>query len=163
MLALSLLLDTRLPSLCNPALYSQCSSFDFPPFCKDAALALLDCLPSHNLMISTDISVSFSFDKGSSGVFIHCSLYDTEATLSFSTGPIRSSFLLKPARLYKLSADRGNTNKSVIFSLLLLSDSRSVLSSALPLSLWPELSFFLLCYQTTMGPQILASPEEQRD
>ena len=78
-------------------------------------------------------------------------------------------FPLKPAPFCKLFAGLGSTIKSAI-SLLLLSDSRSVLTH---LS-FPHLFFypisladlagtvFLLLYQTTVGPRTLVSPGERR-
>ena len=40
----------------------------------------------------TDGSVPFSFGKSGCGVLVNCSLCGTEATLSFSAGPVYSSF-----------------------------------------------------------------------
>ena len=71
---------------------SPCSCSDLPLSRQDATLAHLGSLPSHNLALWTDGSTPFSFGKGGSGVFVNCFLYGTEATLSFSAGPVRSSF-----------------------------------------------------------------------
>ena len=57
-----------------------------------AALAHLDSLPPHDLVIWTDVSVAFAFGKGGSGVLTNCSRCGTEATLFFSAGPVRSPF-----------------------------------------------------------------------
>ena len=76
-------------------------------------------------------------------------------------------FPLKPASFCKLFAGLGSTNKSVT-SLLLLSDSRSVLSSIFPftsnsLADLAGTAFSLLLFQqATMGPQALVSPGERR-
>ena len=65
-----------------------------------------------------------------------------------------------------LLAGLGSTSKSAI-SLLLLSDSRSVLSSIFPLisdfmaDLAGTVFSLLLFYQTTMGPRTLVSPGQR--
>ena len=59
---------------------------------QGASLAHLDALSPYDVVIWTDSSVPFSFGKGSSGVLVNCSLYVTQATLSFSEGPVCSSF-----------------------------------------------------------------------
>ena len=55
---------------------------------QGVALTHLDCLPLQDLVIWTDGSVPFPFGKGDSGVLSNCLLCGTEATLSFSTGPV---------------------------------------------------------------------------
>ena len=77
------------------------------------------------MILWTDGSVPFPFGKGSSGVLANCSLCGTEATLSFSAGPV---FPLKPAPFCTLFAGLGNTIKSAIF-LLFFSCLTLVLSS----------------------------------
>ena len=72
---------------------SSCSRFDPPLSRQGAALAHLDSPPPHDLILWTDGSVPFLFGKGGSGVLANCSpLCGTEATLSFSAGPVCSSF-----------------------------------------------------------------------
>ena len=78
-----------------------------PP--QGAALAHLDSLPTQDLVIWTDNSVSFPFGKSGSGVLANCSLCGTEATLFFSGGPVCSSFSTKACKLF---AGLGSTNKS---------------------------------------------------
>ena len=74
---LPLLLEICLPSLRSP-LFPPSD----PPFSRQgAALAHLEFLPSHNLVLWTDGSVPFYFGKGDSGVLANCSLCGTEATL----------------------------------------------------------------------------------
>ena len=73
-------------------LSSSCSRSDPPLSCQGAALAHLDSLPPHDLVLWTDGSVPFPFGKGGSGVLANCSLCGTEATHSFSVGPVCSSF-----------------------------------------------------------------------
>ena len=64
-----------------------------PPLSRQgAALAYLDSLPPHNLVLRTEGSVPFPFGKDGPGVLANCSLCGTEATLSFSAGPVYSSF-----------------------------------------------------------------------
>ena len=91
-------------------------------------------LPPHDLVLWTDGSVPFRFGKGSSGVFASCSFCGTEAYLSFSAGPVWSSFSAEAcAILHALCWSREHQQVCHFFSLLLLSDSRSVLSSYLKL------------------------------
>ena len=75
------------------------STFTSPCFRSDpllsrqgAALTHLDSLQLHDLVLSTDGSVPFPLGKNGSGILANCSLYGTEATLSFSAGPVCSSF-----------------------------------------------------------------------
>ena len=46
----------------------------------------------YDLVLWTDGFISFPFGEGGSGVLTNCSLCNTEATLSFSAGPVSSSF-----------------------------------------------------------------------
>ena len=81
----------NLPSFTvESTLSSSCSRSDPPLFHQGAALAHLDSLPPHDLVLWID--GSFPFGKGGSGVVAICSLCGTEATLSFSAGPVCSSF-----------------------------------------------------------------------
>ena len=65
---------------------------DLPHSRQGAALAHLDSLFPHDLVLWTDCSVLFPFGKGGSSVLANCSLCGTEATLFFSAGPVCSSF-----------------------------------------------------------------------
>ena len=76
-----------------------CSHSDPPHSRQGAALAHLDSLPPHDLILWTDGSVPFPFGKGDSGVLANCSLCGTEATLSFSAGPVCSSFSAEPCAI----------------------------------------------------------------
>ena len=73
-------------------LFSPCSRSDPLLSCQGAALAHLDSLPPHDLVLWTDGFVAFPFGKGGSGVLANCSFCGTKATLSFSAGPVCSSF-----------------------------------------------------------------------
>ena len=71
---------------------TPCFRFDLPHSRQGAALAHLDSLPPHDLVLWTDGCVPFAFGKSGSSVLANCSLRGTEATLSFSAGPVCSSF-----------------------------------------------------------------------
>ena len=72
-------------------LSSSCSRSNSPLSGQGATLAHLDS-PPHDLVLWTDGSVPFAFGKSGSGVLANCSLRGTEATLSFSAGPVCLSF-----------------------------------------------------------------------
>ena len=111
-------------------LISPCSRSDPPLSRQDAALAHLDSLPPHNLVLWTDGSVPFAFDKGGSGVLANCSLCGTEATLSFSAGPVCLSFSAEAcAILHALCWSRQHQQVCHFSSFLLLSKSRSDLAT----------------------------------
>ena len=109
-------------------LSSPCSRSDPPLSRQGAALAYLDSLSSHDLVLWTDGFVPFPFDEGGSGVLANCFLCGTEATLSFSAGPVCSSFSAKAcAILHALCWFRQHQQVYHFSSPLLLFDSRSVL------------------------------------
>ena len=86
LLALPLLLGIFLPSLWSPP---------FPlhaPALISLYLVHLDSLLPHHLVLRTDGFVPSPLGKGGSGVLANCSLCGTETTLSFSAGPVCSSF-----------------------------------------------------------------------
>ena len=122
---------------------------------RGAGLTHLDFLPPHDLVFWTDGSVPFPFGKGGSGVLANRSLCGTETTLSFSAGPVCSSYSTEAcAILHALCWSRQHQQVCQFSSLLLLSDSRSVLATlSSPPSfllsqtfwqIWQELSF-LFC------------------
>ena len=142
----------NLPSFTvESTLSSPCSRSDPPHSRHGAALAHLDSLPPHDLVLWTDGSVPFPFGKGGSGVLANCSLCGTEATLSFSAGPV---FPLKPAPFCTLFAGLGNTIKSAIF-LLFFSCLTLVLSSP-PCPLLHLSCYLKLCGRS--GRNCLLSP-----
>ena len=97
---------------------------------QGAALAHLDSLPTHDLVLWTDGSDPFPFGKGGFGVLAICSLCVTEATLSFSASPVCSSFSAEAcAILHALCWSLQHQQVCRFSSLLLLSDSRSVLAT----------------------------------
>ena len=131
----------NLPSLTvESTLPSPFSRSDPPHSRQGAALAHLDSLPPHDLVLWTDGSVPFPFGKGGSGVLANYSLCGTEATFSFSAGPVCSSFSAEAcAILHALCWSRQHHKVCHFSSLLLLSDSRSVLAT---LSSPPSLLMF---------------------
>ena len=157
----------NLPSFTiESTLSSPCSRSDHSR--QGAALAYLDSLPSHDLVLWTDGSVPFPFGKGGSGVLANCSLCGTEATFSFSAGPVCSSFSTEAcAILHALCWSRQHHKACHFSSFLLLSDSHSVLSSIFSLisNSVADLAgtvFSLLFYQAAVGPRALVSPGERR-
>ena len=142
----------NLPSFTvESTLSSPCSRSDPPHSRQGAALAHLDSLPPHDLILWTDGSVPFPFGKGGSGVLANCSFCGTEATLSFSAGPV---FPLKPAPFCTLSAGLGNTIKSAIF--LLFSSCLTLALSSPPCPLLHLSCYLKLCGRS--GRNCLLSP-----
>ena len=124
-----------------------------------AKVRLLPTLTFSSLMIwcfgQTTLFL-FSNGKGGSGVLANCSLCGTEATLSFSAGPVCSSFSTKAcAILHALCWSQQHQQVCHFSSPLLLSDSRSVLATlSSPPSfllsqnlwqIWQELFFLSSC------------------
>ena len=121
----------NLPSFTVESTLSTPYSRSDPPLSRQgAALTHLDSLPPHDLVLWTDGSVPFPFGKGGSGVLANCSLCGTEAILPFSAGPVCSSFSAKAcAFLHALCWSQQHQQVWHFSFLLLLSDSRSVLST----------------------------------
>ena len=115
---------------------------------QGAALAHFDSIPPYDLVLWTDSSVPFLLGKNGFGILANCSLCDTEATLSFSAGLVRSSFSTKACAIKQALCWSWQHQQVCHFSsLLLLSDSCSVLitlfsppSFLLPQSFWQDLS-----------------------
>ena len=130
LLALPVLLGTCLRSRWSPPFPLHALALISSLSRQGAALAHLDSLPPHDLVLWTDGSVPFPFGKGGSGVLANCSLCGTEVTLSFSAGPICSSFFAEAcAILHALCWSRQHQQVCDFSFLLLLSDSRSVLAT----------------------------------
>ena len=152
-------------------LSTPCSRSDPPLSRQAAAIAHLDSLPPHDLVLWTNGSVLLPFDKGGSDVPANYSLCGTEATLSFSAGPVCSSFSAEvSAILHALCWSRQHQQVCHFSSLLLLSDSRSVLATlSSPPSfllsqtlwqIWQELSLFSSCsIRLQWGPGHSFPPE----
>ena len=112
--------------------------------------------PPHNLVLWIDSSVRFPFGKGSSGVLANCSLCGTEATLSFSAGPVCSSFSVEAcAFLHALCWSRQHRQVCHFFYLTLVLSSLH-LSSYLNLS---ETS----CRNCFLSPPVLSGYNESPD
>ena len=128
--ACSLFPPWNLPSFTvESILSSSCSRSDRPLSRQGAALAHLDSLP-HDLVLWTNNSVLFPFGKGGSGVLANCFFCGTEATLSFSAGPVCLNFSAGAcAILHALCWSREHQQACHFSSLFLLSDSRSVLAT----------------------------------
>ena len=131
LLACPLFPSWNLPSFIVESTLNSPRSRSEPPHSRQgAAFAHLDSLPPHDLVLWTDGSVPFLFGKSGSSFFANCSLYGTEATLSFSAGPVCSSFSAEAcAILHALCWSRQHHKICHFSSLLLLSDSRSVLAT----------------------------------
>ena len=102
---------------------------DFPLSRQGAALAHLDSLP---LMIwCFELTALFLFLLvRAAPAFSNCSLCGTETTLSFSAGPVCSSFSAEACTiLHALCWSRQHQQVCHFSSFLLLSDSRSVLAT----------------------------------
>ena len=146
MLALRHLSGICLPSVwCPPFPLHTPSLTSFSFSRQHTALAHLDSLPPHDLVLWTDNFVTFPFGKGSSGVLANCSLCGTETILSFSVGSVCSNSSAEVCVILQALTGLDSTNKSAIshlFSqiLALFSPSSFLLSQ----SLWQELSF-LFC------------------
>ena len=141
-------------------LSSPCSRSDLRR--QGAALAHLDSLLPNDLVLWTD--GSFPFGKDGSGVLANCSRVALRPLFPFQQAQYAQVSLLKPAPFCTLFAGLGSTNKSVT-SLLLLSDSHSVLSSIFlftSMSLAGTVFSLLLFYQATMSPWTLVSSGERR-
>ena len=113
-------------------------------------------LSPHDLVLWTEGSVPFPFGKGGSGVLANCSLCGTKATLTFSAGPVCSSFSAEACTiLHTLCWSWKHQQVCHFSSLLLLSDSRSALATlSSPPSfllsqtlwqIWQELSSLSFC------------------
>ena len=133
-------------------LSSLCSRSDRHLSRLCGALAHLDSFPPSIIWYFEQTALSlFLFSKGVSGALANCSLCGTEATLSFSAGPVCSSISAEACTiLHALCWSRQHQQVCHFSSLLLLSDSRSVLTtlSSPPLfhlsqtlwQIWQELS-----------------------
>ena len=120
----------NLPSfMVESTLSTPCSRSDPPLSHQNAALAHLDSLPHHDLVLWTDGFVSFPFGKGGSDLLANCSLCGSDAALSFSAGPVCSSFSAEACVIPHALCWSRQHQQVCHFPSLLLSDSRSVLAT----------------------------------
>ena len=146
-------------------LSSPCSRSD--PLISRQALIHVDSLPPHDLVVLTDGSIPFPFDKGVCAVLANCSLHGTKAALgcSFLFGrPSMSSFPMKPAPFCKLCAGLDSSNKLpfLFFSILALSLQLCPLFPLFFTSNSSRHCLLFLFYQATMGPRTLISYGKRR-
>ena len=135
----------NLPSFTvDSSLSSPCSRSDPTLSCQDAALAHLDSLSPHDLVLWTDDSVPSLFGKGGSGVLTNCYLsVALRLFFLFQQAQYAQVFPLKPAPFCTLFVGLGSTNKSAIS--LLFSYYLTIVLSSPPCPLL-RLSFYLkLC------------------
>ena len=147
--------------LALPVLLGTCLLLQWSPSFPLHALAHLGSLLPHDLVLWTDGSVPSPFRKGGFGVLANCSLCGNEATLSFSAGPVCSSFsaeacAILPALCWSWQSLPTSTKSAI--SLHFSSCLTIVLSSPLI----SNSVFSLLFYQATMGPRTLISTGERR-
>ena len=108
------------------------SAEEYSPYFLSFAAVLFTSLTLNVLTIwcSGQTACSFFFGKSGSGVLANCSLWGTEATLSFSAGPVCSNFSAEAcAILQALCWSRQHQQICHFSSLLLLPYSRSVLAT----------------------------------
>ena len=102
--------------------------------------------PPYDLVLWTDGSVSFPFDKDGSGVLANCSLCGTEATIFFSVGPSRSSFSAEAcAILQALYWSRQHQQVCRLSPPPIWFSLCSLLHLSFYLNLWQELFSFFSC------------------
>ena len=120
----------------------------FIPDCTDnntarllSASSRLPSLPPSDIQVWTDGSIPSLFGPGGAGVYVTCSKCNTSNSLSFSTGPIASSFTAKTFALKQgLNWCTSHLMTCKFQSVLFLTDSQSALSiiSSAPSYLLPE-------------------------
>ena len=131
----------NLPSFTVESTFSSPFSRSDPPLSRQgAAIAHLDSIQPHDLVVWTNGFVHFPFGKGGFGVLANCSLCGTEATLSFSAGSVCSSFSAKACAILQALCWSRQHQQVCHFSSLLLSDSRHLTCSLLCLSFYLSLS-----------------------
>ena len=136
---------------CPPFLPWSTTHFTVYPFIPDCtgsssarlqiASSRLSSLPPSDIQVWTDGSVPSLFGPGGAGVFATCSKCNTSHSLSFSSGPIASSFTAETFALKQgLAWCTSHLMTCKFQSVLFLTDSQSALSilSSAPSYLLPE-------------------------
>ena len=106
-----------------------------------SASSRLSFLPPSDIQVWTDGSVPSLFGPGGAGVYVTCSKCNTSNSLSFSSGPIASSFTAETFALKQgLVWCTSHLMICKFQSVLFLTDSQSALSilSSSPSYLLPE-------------------------
>ena len=136
-------------------LSTPCSRSDPSLSCQGAALAHLDSVPPHDLVLWIDSSVAFPFGKGGSGVLANCSLsLALRPLFPFRQAQYAQVFLLRPTPFCTLFAGLGSTNKSAIS--LFFSYYLTLVLSSPPCPLLHLSSYLKLCGRS--GRNCLLSP-----
>ena len=166
--------NERLPSLNFRKARQDDFAFDFDSCCPSAeeysslflsfAVVLFTSLTLNTIWCSGETALFLSLLAKTGLAYLPTALsVASRPPFSFQQAQYGQVFPLKPAPFCKLFAGLGSTNKSAI-SLLLLSDSRSVLATLfsppsflLPQSLSETIFFLLQFYQATMGPPDIRS------
>ena len=162
LLALPFLLGICLPSLWSPPFPLHASTlilFSFAKVQLSPTWTLSPCMIWYSGLMALFL---FLLAKGSSGIHANCSLCGTEATLSFSAGPVCSSFFTEACTiLHALCWSRQHhkvcrfSSSSIWFSFCF---RHPVLSSIFPFTsnsladLVGTVFSLLLFYQAPMGP-----------
>ena len=141
----------NLPSFTVESTPLHALALDLPLSRQDTTLAHLDTLPRYDLVLWTDSSVPLPFDKGGSGVLANCSLCSTDATLSFSAGPVCSSFSAKACAILQALGWSQQHQQVCHFSSIFLHLTLALSSPPCPLL---HLSFYL----NLSGRNCLLSP-----
>ena len=154
LLALPVLLGICLPSRWNPPFPLHALALIPFTLAKVRLLPILTLSPPHDLVLWTDGSVPVPFGKGGSRVLANCSLCGTEATLSFSAGPVCSSFSAEACAILHALCWSRQHHKSAIFLLFFSCLTLALSSPPCPLL---HLSCYLkLCGRS--GRNCLLSP-----
>ena len=137
--------------MCPPFPPWTATLFTVSPFIPDctgnstarlqSASSRLSSLPPSDNQVWTDGSVPSLFGPGGAGVYVTCSKFNTSDSLSFSTGPIASSFTAETFALKQgLDWCTSHLITCKFQSVLFLTDSQSALSilSSAPSYLLPE-------------------------
>ena len=135
-------------------LSTPCSRSDPPLSRQGAALSHLDFFPTHDLVLWTDGSVPFHFGKGGSGVLATCSLCGTGATLSFSAGPVCSSFSAEACAI--LHALCWSRQRQQVCHFFLFSSCLTLVLTSPPCPFLHLFSYLKLCGRS--GRNCLLSP-----
>ena len=113
-------------------------------------------LPTHDLVLWTDGSVPFPFAKDGSGVLANCSRCGTEATLSFSIGPVCSRYSAEACAILQALFLVSAAPTSLPFFFPFFSSLTPALS--LPPCLLLHLSFYLNISGRFSRNCVLSSP-----